>query len=75
MGTTFTFNGGSTQAITGAIYIPKGLVKFAGGANDTNGCTQLVADTITYTGNSNFAINCSGKGTKSVGAVTVSLVE
>jgi hypothetical protein len=43
--------------------------------NDSNACTQLVADTITFTGSSNFAINCAGKGTKPLGAAQVKLVE
>src|SRR5262249_4613288 len=34
--TTFKFNGGSSQNFTGAIYVPKGAVNFAGGANTTN---------------------------------------
>src|SRR5215467_809451 len=75
LNSAFTFNGGSTQGFTGAVYVPKGAVKFAGGANNPNGCTQLVADTITFTGNSNFAINCAGKGTKSLGASLTKLVE
>jgi Flp pilus assembly protein TadG len=75
VGTPFTFNGGASQNFTGAIYVPKGNVKYAGGSNATNGCTQLIADTITFTGNSNFAINCTGTGTKQLGAATVALVE
>jgi len=74
-GTSFKFNGGSSQNFTGAIYVPKGSVTYAGGANSSTGCTQLVADTITFTGNSNFAINCAGTGTKPLGQSVVSLVE
>ncbi len=71
----FRFNGGATQIINGAIYVPKGDVSFAGGGNTNTGCTQLVARTITFTGNSNFALNCSGQGTKPLGSVTAKLVE
>jgi len=74
-GTNFTFSGGSTQSFTGALYLPKGAVKFAGGADSTAGCTQLVADTITFTGDSNFAIDCAGKGTKPLASANISLVE
>jgi Putative Flp pilus-assembly TadE/G-like len=73
--TTFTFNGGATQVFTGAIYIPKGYVKYAGGSSTTDGCTQLVADTITFTGGSNFGIDCSGTGTKPLSSAVVMLVE
>ena len=75
VGTSFTFNGGSTQSFTGALYLPKGDVKFAGGANTDTGCTQLIADTITFTGNSNFAINCTGTGTKPLASTNIALVE
>lgn len=50
-------------------------MNFAGGAATTNGCTQLIGDTITYVGNSNFAINCGGYGTTPFGPTTASLVE
>jgi Flp pilus assembly protein TadG len=75
LNSSFTFNGGSTQGFTGAVYVPKGSVKFAGGANNANGCTQLVANTVTFTGNSNFAVNCGGKGTKPLGTSLTKLVE
>ena len=55
--------------------IPEGSVMFAGGADTGNGCTQLVADTITFTGDSNFAINCAGSGTKPIATAAVTLVE
>ena len=75
LNSSFTFNGGSSQVFTGAIYTPKAAVKFAGGANNANGCTQLIADTVTFTGNSNFAVNCSGKGTTPLGTSLTRLVE
>ena len=71
----FSFSGGSTQVINGAIYVPKGDVSFAGGGNTNTGCMQLVARTITFTGSSNFALNCTGSGTKPLGSVTAKLVE
>jgi Flp pilus assembly protein TadG len=75
VGTAFKFNGGATQVLSGAVYVPKGAVTYAGGAGTTNGCSQLIGDTVTFTGNSNFAINCSGKGTKPIGSSTAKLVE
>jgi hypothetical protein len=73
VGTSYGFNGGATQYIGGAIYIPTGDVKFAGGAGTTSTCTKLIADTITFTGNSNFAIDCKGYGTKAFGPSGVRL--
>jgi hypothetical protein len=73
--TNFKFNGGATQIFGGAIYVPKGSVQYAGGANATTGCTQLIADTITFNGNSNFALNCNGFGTTPIGTAAAALVE
>jgi len=70
-GTAFKFEGGASQTLQGAVYLPEAAVSFAGGANTTNGCTQLIADTINFVGNSNFAINCQGMGTKPLGSALV----
>ena len=74
VGTTFKFNGGASQYIGGAVYIPTGDVTYAGGASTSASCTKLIADTITFTGNSNFAINCDAYGTKAFGPTGVRLV-
>ena len=48
--------------------------RLSGGAVTGAGCTQLIADTIKWAGNSNFAINCKGYGTKPFGPAGVRLV-
>ena len=73
VGTSFSFNGGATQYLGGVIYIPTGDVLFAGGAGSTSSCTKLIADTIQFTGSSNFAIDCRGYGTKAFGPAGVRL--
>jgi hypothetical protein len=75
VGTSFKFNGGATQSVTGAIYLSKAAVSFAGGIDNPNACLQLIADTVTLIGNSYFAIDCNGKGTKPLKATLVTLVE
>jgi hypothetical protein len=75
VGTGFSFEGGASQVFGGALYLPKGAVSFAGGSGTGQACTQLVADTITFTGNSNFAVHCSGYGTKPLGSGLAKLVE
>jgi Flp pilus assembly protein TadG len=75
VGTSFKLGGGGSQTFGGAVYLPKADLTFSGGASSSNGCTQLIADTVTFTGNSNLAINCGGYGTKSMGSATASLVE
>jgi len=56
------FNGGSTENITGAIYTPSQQVNYSGGASTSTGCTQLVALTVTFTGNANFGNSCTNSG-------------
>lgn len=73
-GKSLTFNGGGQERLTGAIYAPTASVQYGGGANDPNSCTQLIADTVTFTGTAYFALNCQGDGTKPIGTV-VKLVE
>jgi Flp pilus assembly protein TadG len=67
VGTSFQLNGGSQQTIDGAIYAPNGSVQFAGGDQTSNACTQLVSDTITFTGNAFFKIGCSN-ATEAIGS-------
>jgi hypothetical protein len=64
VGTAFKFNGGVTQYLGGAVYLPKGAVDFSGGVNSGTNCTQLIGDTVSFTGNSGFSLNCKSYGTK-----------
>jgi hypothetical protein len=43
--------------------VPTGAVKFAGGAATTTSGTQVIGDTVTFTGNSSLAIDCSSYNT------------
>lgn len=72
-GTAFKFNGGATQYFGGAIYLPKGAVSFSGGASTGTNCTQLIGSTVTFTGNSGFALNCNNYGTKPFGPLVLKL--
>lgn len=47
--TTNHFRGGATMDLTGAVYFPTGNVDYSGGA-DAPGCTMIVADTVSFTG-------------------------
>jgi Flp pilus assembly protein TadG len=64
VGTSFKLNGGSTQYLGGAVYIPQGAVEYAGGAATSTSCTQIIGDTVSFVGNSSVAINCSSYKTK-----------
>lgn len=60
------FNGGSAQVITGAIYFPTQGVTYSGHGSANSQCTQLVAYTVTVTGNANFNATCPGDGMTTV---------
>jgi len=70
------FTGGDTQNIVGAIYFPNQNVTYAGGAA-TGGatCTQLIAYTLKFSGNSTFNSNCGAAGTSTIGTTSNQLVE
>ncbi|WP_348627003.1 hypothetical protein [Mesorhizobium sp. M3A.F.Ca.ET.080.04.2.1] len=71
-----TFNGTATSSLTGAIYFPKQQVNYLGNFSGQNGCTQVVADTIQWSGNSNINQDCSSLGMKDIPATTsIRLVE
>jgi Flp pilus assembly protein TadG len=70
------FNGTIDSIINGAVYFPSQHVEFLGDFTGTNGCTQVIADTIKYTGNGTFSSNCTGYGMKTAMVFgAVSLVE
>ena len=71
--TTFKFNGSSTQYFGGAIYVPTGAIDYSGGTGASSSCTQIIGDTVNFTGNSNVAINCSNYQTRPFGPTAVKL--
>jgi Flp pilus assembly protein TadG len=75
VGTNFSLEGGGTQNFGGAIDLPKANLKFSGGNGTTTSCTQIIADTITFTGSSNVQVNCAALGTSAIGVTTAQLVE
>jgi hypothetical protein len=48
VGTTFIFDFFSSLKATGAVYLPKGYLTFAGIAGSTDNCTQMIADKIDF---------------------------
>lgn len=71
-----TFNGTADSKLTGAIYFPRQQVSYLGSFAGVNGCTQVVADTIKWSGNSNINQDCSDLGLKPVPAAqAVAIVE
>jgi len=75
VGTSFKLTGGGSQVFGGAIYVPKGALEFSGGNSTGSSCTQIVADTISLSGNSSLKLDCNGFGTKPIGSAAGKLVE
>ncbi|HEX5279422.1 MAG TPA: pilus assembly protein TadG-related protein [Micropepsaceae bacterium] len=57
-----SFNGGSGQVVTGVMYFPGQNVTYAGHSASASTCTQIVANTVTVTGNADFQGTCTGDG-------------
>ncbi len=72
-----TIAGGTSIDLTGALYFPKGNVNYTGGASTGSGsCTQIIAQTITFSSVADMNINCSGSGMSPVTIYdSVTLVE
>ncbi|MGX8012051.1 pilus assembly protein TadG-related protein [Mesorhizobium sp. ORM8.1] len=71
-----TFNGTADSLLTGAIYFPRQQVNYLGNFSGVNGCTQVVADTIQWSGNSTINQDCSSLGMKDIPAAqSVAVVE
>jgi Flp pilus assembly protein TadG len=60
--TALTINGDNTSLVTGAIYAPAGSVSFLGNFSGVSGCTQIVAQTVAWSGSTTFADDCSAYG-------------
>lgn len=69
-------NGTSGSVLQGAVYAPTSHVQYSGNSAGTDGCTQIIASTITMTGNSTLRATCDRAGTRDLRASeTVRLVE
>ena len=75
VGTSFNLTGGGTQNFNGAIDLPKAALNFSGGNGTSTSCTQIIADTINFSGTSNLQVNCGALGTSAIGVQTAQLVE
>jgi hypothetical protein len=71
VGTSYKFNGGMTQVFTGAVYLPEGAVEWAGGSGTSTNCTQVIGDTVNFTGGGALAVNCADSGTRAIGLGTM----
>jgi hypothetical protein len=70
------FNGTASSHLTGDLYFASESVSYLGNFSGQNGCTQIVADTVTWTGNSTIGVNCAAMGMTNIPArQAIKLVE
>jgi Flp pilus assembly protein TadG len=66
---TNKLDGGAGMSINGAIYFRTQTVDYIGTANSASVCTQLIADTVSISGNSTFNTGCTNNGEKNINVV------
>jgi hypothetical protein len=57
-------DGGSGMTLSGAVYLPTGAVNWSGGNATSTTCTQVIGDTVTFSGNAAMGVNCTGMGVR-----------
>lgn len=71
-----TFNGTATSQLTGAFYFAKQDVNYLGNFSGSGGCSQVVAGTVQWSGNTSIKQDCTSLGMRDIPAVQpVRLVE
>jgi hypothetical protein len=63
---THTINGNLASKVNGAIYSASGKVEFLGGSTVAGGCTQVVARSITFSGNAKVGVDCTTSGVRDI---------
>jgi hypothetical protein len=71
------FNGGATMVLNGAIYFKQGQIQYNGDHSaNAKSCTQIIGDTVEFTGNSKIINNgCKDAGIEPITVKGVRLVE
>lgn len=71
-----TLNGGARQILKGTLYFPRRMLVFNGGTDvHAGGCTQILADKVTFNGNARLAADCGGAGVRPIASMQIALVE
>jgi hypothetical protein len=60
------FNGTANSSLVGALYFPSQSVEVLGDFGGSNGCTQIVALTITFSGSTDYSSDCTGTGIEDI---------
>lgn len=71
-----TFNGTAASALTGAIYFAQQDVSYLGNFSGNGGCSQIVAGTVQWSGNTSIKQDCTSLGMRDIPAYQqIQLVE
>ena len=73
-----SFQGGTAMDLRGAIYFPSQRITFTGGSTTGDGCLQLIARQVTFSGNGNIVNGedaCEALRVKTIERLRVTLVE
>lgn len=73
-GVVHQITGNSESSLRGNLYMPTGSIEFTGNSSVAGGCVQIVADRITFTGNSSME-TCALEDDEILVGQTVSLIE
>lgn len=61
-------NGNASSKLTGALYFPRDQVDYVGNFSGKDGCTQVVANTVQWSGNTDVAADCTSLGMQAIPA-------
>lgn len=61
-----TFNGTAQSRMTGAVYLPGQAVQYLGNFSGQDGCLQVVARTVEWSGSTRVAADCTAHGMRSL---------
>ncbi len=61
-----TFNGTADSTFTGALYFPSQAVDYLGNFSGANGCTRVVAKTVSWSGSTTVQVDCTAEGMENV---------
>jgi Flp pilus assembly protein TadG len=60
------FNGTADSSLIGALYFSSQRLEMLGNFGGSNGCTQIIAQTIKFSGSLDFSADCSGAGLEDI---------
>ena len=73
-GASHIVTGNSDSRLQGTLYMPAGALDFTGNSTVSGGCTQIVADRVTFTGNSTME-TCADETNEIVVGRSIAIVE